>query len=75
MSGCLPCDVAEARNAKVQSAWNAAKKYQIANKIESVLVAEVLRDGEGFKEGDYTHCLKGDTRLTTIFHEINELIL
>jgi len=77
MSGCIPCEIAAAKNERVQAAYNAAKKYQQDNKFESVLVVEVLRDAKEFNflAGDYTYCLKGDVRLQTIFHEINELIL
>lgn len=75
MGRCIPCEEAEARNAKVQAADIAGRAYMRKNKVEKVLIVEVLRDGDGFKAGDYTYCLPTDERLTTIFFEINTLIL
>ena len=75
MSGrCIPCEEAEARNAKVQAADVAGRAYMRKHKINSMIVVEVLRDGCDFTAGEFTFCAVNDPRLQTIFHEVNTLI-
>lgn len=75
MGRCIPCEEAEARNAKVQAADRAARAWLRSHpETDRVLLVEVLRDGDGFTAGDYTFCLPGDVRLQTIFYEVNVIL-
>jgi len=72
---CIPCEEAEFRNKKIQQADIDGRAFMRENNIPQVAIVEVLRDGDGFKAGDYTYCELSDPRLYTIFYQINTLIL
>lgn len=75
MSGCVPCDIAAAKQARFDANMIVAREYQRANNIESLVIVEVVRSSDGFNEGDYHYCLANDIRLQTIFHEVNTILL